>query len=87
MLESSVTLRNRVGIVENENGRFEANSVLCEGFAGSSPRPIQVAWLAANGKEYGPAPPVYQYICMYTMLYAGRAQRVSITTRSYESQH
>src|SRR5437660_2393193 len=28
ILESDVALRNRVGIVENENGRFEANIVL-----------------------------------------------------------
>ncbi len=28
--ESDVTLRNRVGVVENENGRFEANSMLAK---------------------------------------------------------
>jgi hypothetical protein len=65
ILESDVTLRNRVGIVENENGRFEANIVLVKVLpvllfvpfkSHGSPRLEENTILA----------PGCQYICMYS---------------------
>jgi len=65
ILESDVTLRNRVGIIENENGRFEANIVIMK---------VLPVLLLVPFKS--PGPPrlgentilarVCQYICMYS---------------------
>ena len=81
ILESDVTLRNREGIVESENGRVEANSVLLKVLpvllvvpfkSHGSPRLRKNAVLAG----------ICQYICMYSIVYAGRAQKVGIDTRT-----
>jgi len=63
---SKVTLRNRVGIGENENGRFEANIVLVK---------VLPVLLLVPFKSHGPSrlgentalAHACQYICMYSL--------------------
>jgi hypothetical protein len=54
ILESDVTLRNRVGIVENENGRFEANIVLVKVLPVLLLVPFKSHGSPRLGGEYGP---------------------------------
>ncbi len=79
ILKSDVTLGNRVGIIENENGRFKANILLAK---------ILPVLLLVPFKSHGSPrlrentvlARVCQYICMYSLLYASRAERVDIDT-------
>jgi hypothetical protein len=75
----TVTLRNRVGILENENGRFEANIVLLKVFRVLLLVPLKSHDSPRLGENTVLAP-VCQYICMYTLRYASRAQKVEIDT-------
>jgi hypothetical protein len=64
IFESDVTLRNRVGIIENENGRFEANSVLVKVL----PALLRVPFKSHGSPQLGEntiLARACQYICMY----------------------
>ncbi len=65
ILESDVTLRNRIGIVENENGCFEANIVLVKVL----PVLLFVPFKSHGSPRLGENTVLArgcQYICMYS---------------------
>jgi hypothetical protein len=84
-LESDVTLRNRVGIVENENGRFEANIVLVKVL----PVLLLVPFKSHDSPRLGENTVLAracQYICMYSIVYASRAQKVETDITNSEAR-
>jgi hypothetical protein len=67
----TVTLRNRVGILENESGRFEAHIVLVKVLPVLLLVPLKSHGSPRLGENTVLAR-VCQYICMYSLMYASR---------------
>ena len=75
LILSDVTLRNRVGIVENENGRFEANIVLVKVLPVLLLVPLK-SHGSSRLRENTVLARVCQYICMYSLcMRAGHKKR------------